>query len=211
MEGLAVGRAPAHQLSVKAVPLAQFATDQPHVLDQVGEPVGLHRATPIELGRHDQPFPLHAASAPAEAARLRLALHRVELVPAFEPDPTGFPHEQPMGGAVGPTGQGLDGQTVQVFPEPGGAKRLGVGVERMLRAAVLGTGLGEERLACGIVAGQRPGVLEGFGFAHQPHALARLSQAGGSDLASSVLSWAGLTRSGTSQTNEGVRLDGSDA
>jgi hypothetical protein len=48
---------------------------------------------------------------------------------------------------------------------------------------MLGACLAKERLAVGIVAGQRPGVLIGFGLAHQPRASAGLSQAGVVDLA----------------------------
>ena len=94
-----------------------------------------------------------------------------------------LPSEQPIGGAVGPTGQRLDGQAVQMLPQPGVAELLGVGVQRVLREGVLGARLAKARLARGIVAGQRPGVLEGFGLAHQPHASARLPQAGVVDLA----------------------------
>ena len=70
-----------------------------------------------------------------------------------------------------------------MLPQPGGAERLGVGVQRVFREAVLGARLAKARLARGIVAGQRPGVLIGFGLAYQPHATASLSQAGVVDLA----------------------------
>ena len=43
--------------------------------------------------------------------------------------------------------------------------------------------LGKARLACGIVAGQCPGMLVGSGLAHQPRASARLAKTGDADLA----------------------------
>ena len=49
--------------------------------------------------------------------------------------------------------------------------------------AVLGARLPEALLPRGIVAGQRSGVLVGFGLAHQPHASARLPWTGIVDLA----------------------------
>ena len=51
-------------------------------------------------------------------------------------------------------------------------------MERIFREDVLGAGLGKVRLPRGIIAGQRPGVLVGFGLAYQPYASARLPQAG---------------------------------
>jgi hypothetical protein len=51
---------------------------------------------------------------------------------------------------------------------------------------VLRTRLAEAHLPCGIVKGQRPGVLEGFGLADQPHASAGLPGAGVVDLASGL-------------------------
>ena len=70
-----------------------------------------------------------------------------------------------------------------MLSQPGMAELLGVGVQRVLRKAVLGARLPEALLPRGIVAGQRSGVLVGFGLAHQPHASARLAQAGVVDLA----------------------------
>src|ERR1051326_5210878 len=55
-------------------------------------------------------------------------------------------------------------------------------MQGILRAGVLCTSLGKERLPCGFVAGQRSGALEGIGLADQPHASAALSQAGVVDL-----------------------------
>src|SRR5258708_12303774 len=60
---------------------------------------------------------------------------------------------------------------------------LDVGVERIVAERVLGAGLGKERLACGIVAGQGPCALKRLGLAHQPYALTCLTQAGVVDLA----------------------------
>ena len=99
------------------------------------------------------------------------------------PDPAGLPHEQPIGGLIGARGQRLDGEAVQVLPQPGVPELLGVGVQRILRAGVLGARLPEALLPRGIIAGQRSGVLVGFGLAHQPHTLARLPQASVVDLA----------------------------
>ena len=70
-----------------------------------------------------------------------------------------------------------------MLSQPGVPELLGVGVQRVLREAVLGARLPEALLPRGIVAGQRSGVLVGFGLAHQPHASARLTQAGDADLA----------------------------
>ena len=61
-----------------------------------------------------------------------------------------------------------------MLSEPGMPELLGVGVQRILRKGVLGAGLAKALLSRGIVAGQRSGVLKGFGLAHQPHASARL-------------------------------------
>ena len=134
---LLVGRALAHQLSVEAVPLAELAADQPHVLDRAGEPVGLHRIVRIQSRLKLQSPPLHPVPAPAGAAGGGLALHRVELVPTLEPDPASLAQQQPVGGAVGPSGQCLDRQAVQVRSQPGVPELLGVGVQRILRKAVL--------------------------------------------------------------------------
>ncbi len=145
----------------------------------------LHPVAPasVQPRRKHQPRPFHMVPAPAEAAGVGLALDRVQLVPAFEPHPAGFAQQQQVGGAVGAAGQGLDDEAVQMLPQPGLAELLGVGVQRILGKAVLGTRLAKERLARGIVTGQCPGVLEGFGLAHQPHAPAGLAQAGDADLA----------------------------
>ena len=70
-----------------------------------------------------------------------------------------------------------------MLPQPGVPELLGVGVQCVLRKAVLGARLPEALLPRGIVAGQRSGVLIGFGLAHQAHASARLPQAGVVDLA----------------------------
>ena len=70
-----------------------------------------------------------------------------------------------------------------MLPQPGVPELLGVGVQRILGKAVLGARLPEALLPRGIIAGQRSGVLVGFGLAHQPHAFARLPQAGDADLA----------------------------
>ena len=93
----------AHQLGVEAVALAQLAADQAHVLDRAGQPVGLHLIVRIEERLQLQSLPLDPVPAPADAARIGLALDGVQLVPTLEPDPAGLPHEQPIGGAVGPT------------------------------------------------------------------------------------------------------------
>ena len=90
------------------------------------------------------------------------------------PDPARLPHEQPIGGAVGPSGQRLDRQAVQMLPQPGVPELLGIVVQRILRAGVLGAGLPEALLPRGIIAWQRSGVLVGFGLADQPHTSARL-------------------------------------
>ena len=66
--------------------------------------------------------------------------------------------------------------------QPGVAELHRVGVQRVLGETVLGARRAKALFPRGIVAGQRPGVLEGFGLAHQPHPLAGLTQAGGSDL-----------------------------
>ena len=100
---LLVRRPLAHQLGGEAIPLAQLAADQAHVLHRAGESVGLHRIVRIQPRLKLQSLPLDSGPAPAEAARIRLALDGVQLVPALEPDPARLPHEQPIGGAVGPT------------------------------------------------------------------------------------------------------------
>ena len=114
-----VRRPLAHQLGGEAVPLPQLAADQAHVLHRAGESVRLHRIVRIEERRQHQSLPFHPVPAPAEAAGVGLALYRVELVPTLEPDPADLPHEQPIGGLIGARGQRLDGEAVQVFPEPG--------------------------------------------------------------------------------------------
>src|SRR5712691_3347486 len=68
--------------------------------------------------------------------------------------------------------------------QPGMSDGLDVGVERLVAERVLGTRLGKERLACGIVAGQGPCALKRLGLAHQPYALTCLTQAGVVDLPS---------------------------
>ena len=88
---LLVRRPLAHQLGVEAIPLPELAADQAHVLDRAGEPVGLHQIVRIEERLQLQSLPLDAGPAPAEAARVGLALDGVQLVPALEPDPAGLP------------------------------------------------------------------------------------------------------------------------
>ncbi len=102
------------------------------------------------------------------------------------PHPAGLAQQQPVGSAVGAARQRLDDQAVQVLSQPGMPELLGIGVQRVLRAVVLGTRFAKAHLSCGIVARQGPGVLEGLGLADQLHAAAGLAQAGVVDLASGL-------------------------
>ena len=126
---LLVRRPLAHQLGVEAIPLAELAPHQAHVLHRAGEPVGLHRIMRIQPRLKLQSLPLHVRPAPAGAAGVGLALDGVQLVPALEPDPAGLPQEQPIGGAVRATGEGLDDEAVQMLAQPGMAELLGRGVQ----------------------------------------------------------------------------------
>ena len=69
-----------------------------------------------------------------------------------------------------------------MLPQPGVPKLLGIGLQRVVRKGVLRPGLRKEARALGVVAGERPSPLEGFGLAHEPHPLACLTQAGVVDL-----------------------------
>jgi hypothetical protein len=51
---------------------------------------------------------------------------------SLEPHSASLAPQQPIGGAVGPTGQRLDDEAVQVLAQPGLAELLGVGVQRVL-------------------------------------------------------------------------------
>ena len=119
MVGLPQRRALAHQLGIEAVPLPERAADQPHVLDWAGQSVGLHRIVRIQPCLKLQSLPLDSGPAPADATRVGLAFDGVKLVPALKPDPARLPHEQPIGGVIRPASQRLNGQAVQVFPQPG--------------------------------------------------------------------------------------------
>ena len=81
------------------------------------QPVRLHPVAPasVQPRRKHQPRPFHMVPAPADAAGVGLALDRVELVPAFEPNPAGLAQQQLVGGAVGAAGQGLDDEAVQML------------------------------------------------------------------------------------------------
>ena len=102
-------------------------------------------------------------------------------------------------------------------PSQDEAKLLRIGVQGVFGAAALDTRLPKVCLGGGIVARERPGVLIGFGLAHQSHASAGLSQAGDAELAGRLqratasVPGQGSPGIGTSQTNEGVRSDGSSA
>ena len=88
---LLVRRPLAHQLGVEAIPLAELAADQAHVLDRAGEPVGLHRIVRIEERLKLQSLPLDSGPAPAGAAGIGLALDGVELVPPLNRTRRAFP------------------------------------------------------------------------------------------------------------------------
>ena len=145
--------------------------------------MGLHPVMPVQPCRQHQPVPLHAISAPADATRVGLAFHRVQLVPAFEADASGGAQEQTVGSSIGTGGELLAGIAVKVIAQPGLAELIGIRMHAILGAGKGRSSLGEQRAASGIVSLQGAGALEGFGLADQPHASFGFTQAGDADLA----------------------------
>jgi hypothetical protein len=72
---------------------------------------------------------------------------------------------------------------VQMLPRPGVPKRLGIRLQREVREGVLRSSRSKEARALGILFGQGPRLLEGFGLPHKLDPRARLTQAGVVDLA----------------------------
>ena len=166
---LLVRHPPAHQLGGEAIALPELAADQANVLHRAGQPMRLHQVLRIEERRQHQPHPFHVGPAPAGAAGLRLALDGVQLVPTPRAGPGGlspraadWQRGRPEWPAPGSSG----------CPDAPPARRARTAGRRRAartRDAVLGARLPGALLPRGIVAGQRSGVLVGFGLAHQPH------------------------------------------
>jgi hypothetical protein len=143
-----------------------------------------HQIPRIEQGWHHQPAPLQVVCAPAHAIGIGLALDTIQLVPATRPAPAwrgpgaaGWRHHRPASRAR------CEDVAVQMLAQPGVAELLGIRLQRVVREGVLLPGRSKEGRALGVVPGEGPRPLEGFGLAHQLHPLACLTQAGGSDLA----------------------------
>ena len=180
--------------------------------------MGLHPVLRIEARRKLQSLPLDVVPAPADAARVGLAFDGVQLVPALEPDPAGLPHAaadwrrgRPGWRASGSSGcpdapPARSGRTAgrrraarTPSSRAGRAPRESAPSARDHRGAVFWRA---DRLST-----RAPAARVG---APDP---GRRCRPGGPPPAGRAASVPGqdCTRSGTSQTNEGVRLGGSSA
>ena len=69
-----------------------------------------------------------------------------------------------------------------MLSQPGVPKRLRIGLQRVVREGVLRSSRSKEARTLGVVAGEGPRPLEGFGLAREEHPRACLAQAGVVDL-----------------------------
>jgi hypothetical protein len=122
-----VGVSLTHQLGRQAVAFPQLPTHAAHVRDRPRQALGHHGSTLVDTRGHHQPQPCDMLSAPALATVMGLALHGVDLVCALAAHAPGFAHQEPIGRAIGTSGELVEHVTVQLLPEPGLQERLGIG------------------------------------------------------------------------------------
>src|SRR5258708_6615802 len=167
-----------NQLGKKTRLFANLAAHQPDILDARSKAMRLHQVSHVDQPWEDQPAPLDTIAAPANAAGVVFALDTVQLIFTFEADALCLPKYQAIGCLVGPRGQLLRGQAVEMLANPGLPDRSRVDVQIVFPKVETLARLGKKPLALRIVWGQGSRPLEELRLTHQRDSPLGFAQAG---------------------------------
>jgi len=182
MTFFAIGCSLTNEPGEEAIFLPNFATHQTDILHPRGEATSDDLISGIKASREKQSRPLNPIPTSANATGIVLPLHGIHLVLTLKSHAFGLSHEHFMSSLIGPAGDFLHGQTIEVLSQPGVSECACIGVEGIVVELVGGTGFRKAESTSRIVFGQGICLLKALRLADETDAPCSFPKTGIIDL-----------------------------